>query len=248
VVEGLQRPLQCRRMERGKRDCDADHRPPFLNGCHHRPGSRAHAQRLTNVASGRKCPKLRCGRMVKEQPLAADQQAVARVVAGDDAPSARHSLRPRSRTLAAIALFKLSKAVACVLLAGVAFHLLRPEVADQFGHWLESLTWATRHGVVASFVEWLAGLGPHQYRLFGSVAVVYAALYIVQGLGLWFGKRWAEYLVVIETGLLLPVEVWELFHKFSLFKSGIFAANVAIVVYLVYMLTRPSGSTPVSRG
>ena len=112
----------------------------------------------------------------------------------------------RHRGLVVIALYKFVKMAACVLLAAAAFDLVRPEVAMHFEHWLESLTWATRQGIVMRSIDWLLGLGPKQFRIFGAAAAVYAALYAVQGFGLWFSKRWAEYLVVIETCLLLPFE------------------------------------------
>ncbi|GAA0704119.1 DUF2127 domain-containing protein [Dokdonella soli] len=150
--------------------------------------------------------------------------------------AAGHDARPRA--LALIALYKLVKAVACTMLAAAAFDLVRPEVAAWFGGWLESLTWPTRHGFSMRAIDWLLGLGPHQFRLFGSAALVYAALYAVQGVGLWFGKRWAEYLVVAETSLLLPFEIWELLRRFSLFKLVVLVVNVAVIIYLIHLLRR----------
>jgi uncharacterized membrane protein (DUF2068 family) len=150
-----------------------------------------------------------------------------------DAPAAA-SRHPRALIL--IALFKLFKCIACLTLAATAFHLLRPDADAGFSHWLESLTWATRHGFLAHAVDWLLGLGPHQFRVFGSMALVYALLYAVQGVGLWMAQRWAEYLVVLETCLLLPFELWELAQRFSAFKLAVLAINVAVVVYLVRLL------------
>ena len=145
----------------------------------------------------------------------------------------------RPKALAAIALFKIAKACACVVLAASAWHLLRPDVAERFDQWLASLTWAARYGIIARAIDWLVALGPGQWRTFGLAAVVYAVLYAVQGFGLWFGKRWAEYLVVIETGLLLPLEIYELVHHASLVKGVILVANIAIVIYLVHVLRKP---------
>ncbi len=87
--------------------------------------------------------------------------------------------------------------------------------------------------------SWFSGLGPHQFRVFGAAAVIYALLYAVQGLGLWFGKRWAEYLIVVETGLLLPLEIWELLQHFSPFKLVVLCANAVIVGYLIHVLRKP---------
>lgn len=151
-------------------------------------------------------------------------------------PIAAMAREARPRALLMIAAYKAMKAVACLVLAVAAFHLVRPDVAAGFVGWLESLAWVTRHGFAMRAVDWMLGLGPHQFRVFGSVALVYAALYAVQGIGLWLAQRWAEYLVVAETCLLLPFELWELQRRFSAFKLVVLAANVAVVIYLVHLL------------
>ncbi|MEO7064037.1 MAG: DUF2127 domain-containing protein [Dokdonella sp.] len=155
------------------------------------------------------------------------------------AAGVRSPTPPRTaRVLVVISVYKFVKMAACFALAMVAFNLLRPDVADRFEHWLESLTWATRHGVVMHTVGWLLGLGPKQFQIFGVAAIVYALLYGIQGFGLWCGKRWAEYLVIVETCVLVPVEVWELAHRYSAFKLVVLTANVAIMIYLIGLLRR----------
>jgi uncharacterized membrane protein (DUF2068 family) len=148
----------------------------------------------------------------------------------------RASAPQRVRALALIAAYKLAKMLACLLLAAVAFDLVRPQAAAWFSGWLESLSWATRHDLAVRVVDWLLGLGPHEFRLFGSVALLYAAMYAVEGVGLWYAKRWAEYLVIVETCLLLPLEVRELLHRFSAFKLGLLLANIGVVMYLIHLL------------
>lgn len=155
------------------------------------------------------------------------------------AVGARPIVKPRaSRALAVIAVYKFVKMTACIALAAAAFNLLRPDFAGRFERWLESLAWVTRHGIVTHAIDSLLDLEPRQFRMFGIAALIYALLYAVQGLGLWFGKRWAEYLVIIETGLLLPIEVWELAHRYSIFKLIVLFANIAIMIYLIGLLRR----------
>lgn len=150
--------------------------------------------------------------------------------------------RRSTPALAAIALYKFVKAAGCILLAALALQLLDPARVAVLGHWLESLHWLTRYGLAARLVNHLLGLDPGQFVLLGTVASGYALLYLVQGVGLWRGKRWAEYLVVVEGGLLLPLEGWELAHRFTPFKLGVLAANLAIVAYLVRVLRRRPAS------
>ena len=65
-------------------------------------------------------------------------------------------------------------------------------------------------------------------------AIVYALLEGTEGVGLAMRRRWAEYLTVIATGILIPYEAYEVIHKVTLFKIGALLLNVAVVGYLAY--------------
>ena len=74
---------------------------------------------------------------------------------------------------------------------------------------------------------------PHLTLLaFGAFA--YALLEGTEGIGLAMRRRWAEYLTVIATGLLIPFEAYEVVHKVTLFRVGALLLNVAVVGYLAY--------------
>jgi len=75
---------------------------------------------------------------------------------------------------------------------------------------------------------------PQHLDELGAVALGYAALEATEMVGLWFAKRWAEYLTFLATAILLPLEVYELTTKLSIFKIVIFILNLAIVIYLVF--------------
>ena len=79
-------------------------------------------------------------------------------------------------------------------------------------------------------------VSPHMLLLAGWAAFFYAALFFAEGIGLFLRKHWAEYLVVIVTASLLPLELWELFHKFALWKVAAVAGNLLIVSYLIHRI------------
>jgi uncharacterized membrane protein (DUF2068 family) len=65
-------------------------------------------------------------------------------------------------------------------------------------------------------------------------AIVYALLEGTEGVGLAMRRRWAEYLTVIATGILIPYEAYEVVHRPSLLKVGALLLNLAVVGYLAY--------------
>jgi uncharacterized membrane protein (DUF2068 family) len=84
----------------------------------------------------------------------------------------------------------------------------------------------------------------------GAGAIAYGLLEIVEGVGLVFRRRWAEYLVLVASAAFLPVEVDELIRHPTPVKGITLAVNIAIVVYLVWrkrlFLERPSTATAAS--
>jgi uncharacterized membrane protein (DUF2068 family) len=78
-----------------------------------------------------------------------------------------------------------------------------------------------------------AGSFNHIYLLAVS-AILYAALEATEGVGLAMRRRWAEYLTVIATGILIPYEAYEVVHRPTLFKVGALLLNLAVVGYLAY--------------
>jgi uncharacterized membrane protein (DUF2068 family) len=75
-----------------------------------------------------------------------------------------------------------------------------------------------------------------QHGTLVKVALVVGAYAVLEGaeaVGLWRQKRWAEYLTFIATTLLLPLEIYELSHKFSPLKIVTLLINLAVVVYLL---------------
>lgn len=84
----------------------------------------------------------------------------------------------------------------------------------------------------------LHDLRAHQLLVLGIAALGYGALELVEGVGLWLDQLWAEYLTAIATSLLVPVELYALVRAPSVWKALGLTINVAIVVYLVWLLRR----------
>lgn len=66
-----------------------------------------------------------------------------------------------------------------------------------------------------------------------AVLAAYAVLEGVEAIGLWRGRRWAEYLTFVATALLMVPEIYELAHTVTVTKVIAFVINIAVVVYLL---------------
>jgi uncharacterized membrane protein (DUF2068 family) len=83
-------------------------------------------------------------------------------------------------------------------------------------------------------LDQLFTLQSSKLRLAGLGIGAYALLEGAEAIGLWYQKRWAEYLTFIATTALLPLEIYELTRTVSPFKVLAFIINVAIVIYLLF--------------
>jgi uncharacterized membrane protein (DUF2068 family) len=90
----------------------------------------------------------------------------------------------------------------------------------------------TRRPFVRHLIQRLGHLSHHEVTLFGIGAIAYGVLELVEGYGLWRRYRWAEWLTVIATSLLIPLELYELVHKPSALKAAGLLVNILIVIYL----------------
>jgi uncharacterized membrane protein (DUF2068 family) len=91
---------------------------------------------------------------------------------------------------------------------------------------------APTHGLLHE-IERSFSLQTGTIKLVGLVFAVYAAIEGIEAFGLWYQRRWAEYLTFIVTTSLLPLEIYELAHRFTPFKILAFVINVAVVAYLL---------------
>ena len=141
--------------------------------------------------------------------------------------------------LRVIAVYEIIKTLCLVLVAAAAFHLDHQQNFERLVHWLEHLSLADSNGLRWKLVGLLQDFGPSKFVAIGLVALGYAVLFAIEGIGLWLGKHWAEWFTVIATGSLIPLELYETLHGFGWLKLATLVGNVAIIVYLVRIALQP---------
>ena len=147
--------------------------------------------------------------------------------------------------LLAIAVFKLVKAVLLVALGIAAFSLARDgQVLTTMRHVMAALGFSAHGDFVDRAFGQISGIDHRRLRELGVGTFVYAAVFLVEGTGLILRKRWAEYLTSIVTASFIPLEIYEMVHKASVFKALGIAVNVAVVAYLVVRLWQRRHSSP----
>jgi uncharacterized membrane protein (DUF2068 family) len=143
---------------------------------------------------------------------------------------------PRFGLLRVIAVYKLGKVL---LLLGAAYGVLRLRDASFIAHiysWASTLPSGLEQDVVRRALAWFSGLSTTRVEAIGAVTLSYAAIFAVEGIGLWLRRRWAEWLTIVITASLIPLEIWEVIHRPTLGKAAVLIVNIAIVWYLILQL------------
>jgi uncharacterized membrane protein (DUF2068 family) len=142
------------------------------------------------------------------------------------------------RLIRVIAVFKFVKAALLIALGIGAFKLLHKDIAGIFEHWIEALKLDPGERFLDLALAKASSVRPEQIKKIGLGSFVYAGLFLAEGTGLWLRKLWGEWLTVIITSSLVPVEIYEIHRHFSAMKVDVLVINLAIVVYLILRIRR----------
>lgn len=140
------------------------------------------------------------------------------------------------RMLRLIAVFKFAKAAALIAISLGAFRFLHKDLGDAVEQWVWDLRLDPENRIVMAVLSKISNLTTAQIRGLGLVGLVYAALFLTEGTGLWLLKPWGEWVTVIISGSLIPLEIYELFRHATFTRAGVVAVNVAVVGYLIVQI------------
>ncbi len=152
----------------------------------------------------------------------------------------------RVRYLKLIALFKIAKGV-LLLCFGLSVLLLnsRPAWVDALSDWIDDESLVV-HGKAAHFIltrlqQVLAGGALHAAAV---IALFYSAVLFTEGIGVYLQQRWAEFVMIIATAALVPLEVRHLYHQPSIGAVVVLLVNCFIVWFLYRVLRREPVPAP----
>ena len=141
-------------------------------------------------------------------------------------------------TLLLIALFKLFKGILLVIVAVGALRLVHKDVAAVVQHWVDLLRVDLDNRFIHRIIVRSFGIQARQLREISAGTFFYAGILLTEGIGLLMKKHWAEYFTVISTAVFIPLEVYEIVHRFTWVRVGVLIVNAAIVWYLVDRIRR----------
>jgi len=144
--------------------------------------------------------------------------------------------RHRNRWLVLIAAFKLSQALLFIAIGVGALRLVGKDIGDLLTRLAEHLHFSSEPRFVDFILEKSALVNDHVLRRIGAAVFIYAGLDLIEGIGLYLEKTWAEYLTLAITASFLPWEIFEVLRRVTWIRSGLLTVNALVVFYLLKMV------------
>jgi uncharacterized membrane protein (DUF2068 family) len=146
----------------------------------------------------------------------------------------------RIRFLKLIAIFKILQGVLLLSLGFSLFFLNSRTIwLEQISDWADEELLLHHSRAVMYLLNKLQDvLAEGQLRATALLASFYAAILFTEGIGVYFQKRWAEFLMVFATGALIPLEVRHVWYRPSVAAITILIVNCFIVWFLYRILKR----------
>ena len=121
-------------------------------------------------------------------------------------PAKKRSHSRGDGALLAIAPFKFVKGAVLLALALGALSFLHKDVASEVEHWLDQLRIDPDNEFIGTFLSKLQLVHTKELKELSALGAAYAALFLTAGTGLLFRKRWSEWLTILATSSLMPLE------------------------------------------
>src|SRR5262249_41992791 len=123
-----------------------------------------------------------------------------------------------------------------------ALSFLREDVASEGERWLDQLRIDPDNQFIGALLSKLQLVHSKELKELSALGAGYATLFLTEGTGLLFRKRWAEWLTIVATSSLMPIEVYELIKKFTAVRLLALLINAAVVLYLIYLVRQKEPS------
>jgi uncharacterized membrane protein (DUF2068 family) len=142
----------------------------------------------------------------------------------------------RNAWLLLIALFKLSEALLFIAIGIGARHLIQVDIDDFLSQVFTILRFDPESNFVNFVLEKASILDEHMLRRISAVVFAYAAICLIESIGLYLEKAWAEYATVLITASFLPLEIYEFARRSTWPRACLLVLNALVLLYLLKLI------------
>jgi uncharacterized membrane protein (DUF2068 family) len=124
--------------------------------------------------------------------------------------------------------------VACLTLG--IFDSVHRDLGEIFRHVVRIARISPENRFVVLALEKLGLVNPGTLVRLGILSAIYASTLLIEGLGLWYETWWAEYLVVVASGIFVPEECYFTVQHFTWFRLSVLILNTVVLIYMALLV------------
>jgi len=137
-----------------------------------------------------------------------------------------------------IGAYRLLKGLLALIGAIVLFRLMHDDLPVTALHWMRVLRIKQSSRVGEFILQKVVDIPRARIGWVAAFLLGYTLIAFTEGIGLILRKTWAEWLTVLSTFALVPLEVFELHKRPTWTRMIILVLNVLMVVYLMWRIRR----------
>lgn len=145
-------------------------------------------------------------------------------------------LTRQRRMLRAVATFEFLKGIFVIVMGFCALALVHRDLWVDAESLLALFHISTDRHSAQVFLDFADNVTDARLWAAARIAFAYGLLRMTEAYGLWRGREWAEWLALVAGSLLLPLEIRELMRGITAWRSALFVANMAVVLYMLYVI------------
>ena len=146
-----------------------------------------------------------------------------------------HGKVSQIQALRAVALFELGKGLVVLLLGFGVVSLVHRDAWDVAENLLRMLHVSPEHHYAQVFLNLADNVTDAKLWAVAAGALAYSTIRFIEAYGLWHARAWAEWFALVAGAVYLPFEIYELVRRPSLLHAGVLVANLAIVLYMLFL-------------
>jgi uncharacterized membrane protein (DUF2068 family) len=148
--------------------------------------------------------------------------------------------KPHSRGLHVVALFEGVKGLLVLLVGFELLTYIHKDIHDAALRLVEHFHLNPASHYPRIFLDLTERINDTKLWSMAIAAMMYSVVRMIEAVGLWLRKAWAEWFAVLTGGMYIPIEIYEVAHRVTWPRVTVLVVNLGIVSYLLFVLIRDS--------
>jgi len=146
--------------------------------------------------------------------------------------------KPHSRGLHVVALFEGAKGVLVLVVGFGLLSFIHKDLHEAAMRLVEHVHLNPASHYPRIFLDLTERINDTRLWSLALAAAMYAVVRMIEAVGLWLRKTWAEWFAVLTGGMYIPVEIFEVAHSITWPRVTVLVINLGVVSYLLLVLIR----------